>query len=142
MQMAAAIFYYSLSGKTKAYAERMAKETGAELFEIKEERKRNGFTAFFPGVFQAGGFKRSAIKPPAVDFGMYGEIVIMGPIWAGHPAPAVNSAIDLLPEGKSVSLICTSGRGGYDLSRTAAFITERGCAVKEARCLGATELGV
>ena len=138
--MATAIFYYSLGGKTKAYAEKLAAEAGAEVFEIREVKKRNGFTAFFPGVFQAGGFKRSAIVPPSADLAAYDEIVIMGPIWAGHPAPAVNSMIDLLPEGKAVSLVCTSGRGGYDLSKTAAFITARGCTVKETRCPGVTDL--
>jgi len=138
--MATAILYYSLSGKTKAFAEKTGADTGAELFEIRETKKRNGFTAFFPGVFQAGGLKRAEIVPLEADLAAYDEIVIMGPIWAGHPAPAINSAIDLLPEGKAVSLICTSGRGGYDLSKTAEFITARGCAVKETRCLKAEEL--
>jgi len=134
--MATAILYYSLSGKTKAEAEKTAAETGADLFEICEVKKRNGFTAFFPGVFQAGGLKRTAIKPLGTDLAAYDEIVIMGPIWAGNPAPAVNSVIDLLPEGKAVSLVCTSGRSGYDLSKTAAFITARNCTVKETRCIG------
>jgi hypothetical protein len=131
--MATAILFYSLTGKTKTLAERAAAETGAGLFEIREVKKRNGFTAFFPGVFQAGGLKRTAIEPLGADLASYDEIVIMGPIWAGNPAPAVNSAIGLLPEGKTVSLICTSGRGGYDLPKTAALIAERGCTVKEAR---------
>ena len=138
--MATAIIYYSLSGKTRGFAEKTAAETGAELFEIREKKKRNGFTAFFPGVFQAGGLKCSEIIPPDTDLTAYDEIVIMGPIWAGHPAPAVNSAIGLLPEGKAVSLVCTSGRGGFDLSKTAALITAKGCAVKETRCLKAEEV--
>ena len=138
--MKTAILYYSLSGKTKAFAQKTAEAIGAELFEIHEVKKRNGFTAFFPGVFQAGGLKRTAIEPLSADLDAYDEIMVMGPIWAGHPAPAVNSAIDLLPAGKAVSLVCISGRGGYDLSKTAAFITERGCTIKETRCLGATEL--
>jgi len=138
--MSTAILYYSLSGKTRGFAEKTAAETGAELFEIRESKKRNGFTAFFPGVFQAGGLKRTEIIPPAADLAEFDELIIMGPIWAGHPAPAVNSAIDLLPEGKTVSLVCTSGRGGYDLSKTTAFITARNCTVGETRCLKAEEL--
>jgi len=133
--MSTAIIYYSLSGKTKAFAEKTGADTGAELLEIRETKKRNGFTAFIPGIFQAARLKRTEIVPFEADLAAYDEIVVMGPIWAGHPAPAVNSAIDMLPEGKSVSLVCTSGRGGYDLSKTAAFITARGCTVKETRCL-------
>ena len=137
--MARIFLYYSLSGKTKSCAEKMASETGSELVEIKEVNPHNGFTAFLPGVFQAGGLKRTPIQPFGVDLAAFDEIVIMGPIWAGHPAPAVNSAIDLLPEGKSVSLIMTSGRGGYDLSKTAAFITARNCTVNETVCLGSED---
>ena len=138
--MSKAIFYYSLSGSTKSYAEKTAAEAGADLFEICELKKRNGFTAFFPGVFQAMGGKRSEIVQPEADLAGYNEIVIMGPIWAGNPAPAVNSIINLLPAGKSVSLICLSGGGGYDLSKTAARITAKGCEVKETRCLGKRDL--
>ena len=134
------ILFYSLSGKTKALAEKIAAEEGAEVLEIREVKKRNGFTAFIPGACLAMGYKRSAILPVEKDLTPFDEIVIMGPIWAGRPAPAVNSAIDLLPEGKTVSLICTSGSGGIDLSKTAALITDRGCSVKETRCLGVTEL--
>ena len=138
--MSKAILFYSLSGKTKAVAEKLAAETGAELFEIREVKKRNGFTAFFPGVFQAGGMKHTPIIPPEADLAGYDDIVLMAPIWAGHPAPALNSVTDLLPEGKAVSLVCTSGRGGYDLEKTAALVTAKGCTLKEARCLSAEDL--
>ena len=135
-----AILYYSYSGKTKALAEKMAAESGAQLFEIRETKKRNGFTAYLPGVFQAMHYRRTAIEPVAADLSEFDEIVVMGPIWAGHPAPAVNSIIDLLPAGKTVSLICTSGRGGYTMEKNAGFITARGCTLKEVRCFGANDL--
>ena len=138
--MATVILYYSHSGNTKALAEKLAAEKGADLFEVREVKKRNGFTAFIPGACLALGYKRSAILPVEADLASFDEIVIMGPIWAGHPAPAVNSAIDLLPEGKTVSLICTSGRVGIDLSKTAALITGKGCTLGEMRCYGVTEL--
>ena len=138
--MTTAILFYSLSGKTKTLAEKIAAEKGADLFEVRELKKRNGFTAFIPGACLAMGCKRSAILPIETNLSSYDEIVIMGPIWAGKPAPAVNSAIDLLPEGKAVTLIYTSGRGGYNLPKTAALVIEKGCTVKETRCYGATEL--
>ena len=137
--MATAILFYSLSGNTKAFAEKQAAETGADLFEILEVKKRNGLTAFIPGCCLSMAMKSSAIIPPEADFSAYDEIVIMGPIWAGKPAPAVNGIIDLLPAGKSVSLICQSGRGGFDLSKTAALIEAKGCTVKETFCHGAAK---
>jgi len=134
--MSTAILYYSLSGTTKAAAEKQAAETGADLFEIKEVKKRNGFTAFIPGCCLAMSGKGSAIVPPEADLAAYDEIVIMGPIWAGRPAPAVNSVIGLLPEGKTVSLICTAGGDKGDLSKAAALVTARGCTIKETTCHG------
>ena len=138
--MSTVILYYSLSGITKAYAEKTAAEAGSDLYEINEVKKRNSFTAFFPGIFHAMQCKCSAIITPRTDLAVYDEIMIMGPIWAGHPAPAVNSIINLLPAGKAVSLVCLSSGGGYDLSKTATLITEKGCIVKETRCLGKKDL--
>ena len=136
--MASAILYYSLTGTTKAMAEKQAAETGADVFEIREVKNRNGFTAFIPGCPQARGAKSSAIVPPEVDLAAYDEIVIMGPIWAGRPAPAVNAMAGLLPAGKTVSIICTAGGGTGDLSKTADLVTARGCTVKETVCHGKT----
>jgi len=138
--MATVILYYSHSGHTKSLAKKLKKEKKADIFEIREVKKRNGFTAFMPGAFQSIRMKRSEIEPLEADLSTYDEVVIMGPIWAGRPAPAVNSAIDLLPEGKTVSLICTAGGGGHDLSGTAALITAKGCTVAETRSYGVTEL--
>jgi len=132
--MATIILYYSLSGKTKPLAEKQAVETGSDVFEVREIKKRNGFTAFIPGCFQSMGMKSSAIEPLSADLAAYDEIVIMGPIWAGKPAPAINSIIGLLPAGKTVSLHCTAGSGEANLSKTAALITDKGCTVKETLC--------
>ena len=133
--MSKAVLYYSLSGKTQKMAEKIANEAAAELIEIREKTKRNGFTAFVPGCFQAMAQACPAIIPPAKDLSAFDELVLLAPIWAGHPAPALNSIIALLPEGKTVSLICTSGQGGYNLDKTANLITAKGCTIKETQCL-------
>ena len=132
--MTTIILYYSLSGKTKTLAEKQAAETGADVIEVREVKPHKGFSAFIPGCCQAMALKSSAIVPLETDLSAYDEIVIMGPIWAGKPAPAVNSIIGLLPAGKTVSLHCTAGSGEANLSKTAALITEKGCTVKETLC--------
>ena len=134
--MKTAILFYSLSGKTKTAAETLAKETGADLIEITEKRKRNLFTAFFSGCPQAIGLKASKINPPAEDLNTYDQLTLMAPIWAGHPAPALNAIIALLPEGKTISLICTAGSPtDYPLAKTADLITAKNCTITETRCL-------
>ncbi|MDR3363867.1 MAG: hypothetical protein LBS91_02790 [Clostridiales Family XIII bacterium] len=135
--MANAILYYSFSGNVKRYAERLAAETGADLIEVQEAKRRPRIAAFLPGCLQSIGLKRSAIAPVPADLAAYDEIVIAGPIWAGRPAPAVNSIIDLLPAGKAVSLACLSGGGSGKLEKTAALAEARGCTVKSAQCLKA-----
>jgi flavodoxin len=131
--MATAILYYSMGGSTKHYGEKLAAETGADLFEVKERHARNIITAFIPGCIQSGGGKASAIIAPDIDFDKYDDIVVAGPIWAGNPAPAVNAIIGLLPQGKSVTLVAVSGGGAGKLDRASEAIKARGCTLAEAR---------
>jgi flavodoxin len=133
--MSTAILYYSFKNATKRYCERLAAETGADVFEVKERRDRNAATAFALGCMQAAAGKASEIIAPDVDLGGYDKIVVAGPIWAGHPAPAVNAVIDLLPEGKTVTLVVVSAGGKYDPKRAAEAIRARGCTLKEVRSI-------
>ena len=133
--MATAIYYYSLTGNVKAFAEKRAAETGADLFEIRMAVKYNKLTAFLVGCPYAINQRSSAIIPPEDNFEPYDDIVIMVPIWAGNPAPPVNGIIGCLPPDKTVSLICLSGSGKQSLVKTAALIIRRGCTIKEATCL-------
>jgi flavodoxin len=137
--MSTAILYYSLGGTTKKYSGKLAAETGADAFEVKERTRRNMLTAFIPGCMQAAGGKASKIVDPGVDLGKYDEIIIAGPIWAGNPAPAVNAIIALLPPGKTVTLVTICGSGSYDPKRAAETVEARGCTLKETRSLTAKE---
>jgi flavodoxin len=125
------ILFYSLAGATRRYAEARAAEDGAELVEIKEKTKRNGFTAWIPGVFQAMGQSKTAIEPLGADLAAYDKIVLAGPIWASNVAPAVNSAAALLPKTAKVELVLVSGSGtGYG-EKLAAAIRANGNEVTE-----------
>lgn len=129
--MSKVILFYSYSGKTKKLAAELAEKEGAELIEIKESKKRSPIGTVIPGVFQAMGMKASKIVQPDIDLNMYDEIVIAGPIWAGHAAPAVNAIIDMLPQGKQVTLILLSGGSGYDPASYVDAIKNKDCVVKE-----------
>lgn len=127
--MKTVILYYSLGGATKAEAERLAAEQGAELCPIREKKKRNVFTAFFSGCPEAMKRKASKIQPLGCNLEEYDRIVIGCPIWAGFPAPAFNAAVNLLPPDKEVELFFCSGGGEEPKSEagTKELIAEKGC---------------
>ena len=125
--MSEAILFYSYSGTTRRWAEKHASETGADLFEVKPMKPYRFFSAILPGCPQAARGKEVPVIVPDADLAAYDALTVAGPIWAGHPAPPLNSIIALLPEGKNVTLVILSGRGDYDPVRAKKQIAERGC---------------
>jgi hypothetical protein len=132
--MKTAVVYYSWSGHTRLHAQARAKSEGAELYEIKDEKKPNALKAFTVGAFAAMGMKRTRTQPFTAPLGEFKHIIIMAPVWAGHPAPAINTVFNALPTGKEVTVCMVSGSGRSSSSSRAkieALITERGCTLTE-----------
>ncbi len=125
------IVYYSYSGKTRFAAQSAEKKEGADICEAKEVRRLSRIGTFFIGCPQAMMHKARPIRPLDKDMGGYDKIIIMGPVWAGVPAPAVNSIIDALPAGKKVEFRILSG-GGESKDHQAAIkrAEARGCSVE------------
>jgi len=125
------ILYYSWSGKTKALAVQKAGELNADIEEITEIKKSSMLGAFFSGAPKAMGRKKAKIKPIAADLNGYEKIIIMAPVWAGHPAPAFNNIIEHIPSGKKVEVIMVSAGGGTKKSKkgTIELFTAGGCEV-------------
>ncbi|MDR0817059.1 MAG: hypothetical protein LBN35_00305 [Clostridiales Family XIII bacterium] len=105
------VLYWTLGGSTKKAAEKYAQEHGADAFGIKEKKKRSIFGAWIPGVFQAARKVATPIENPGINLDFYDSFVLAAPIWAGNPAPAINSAAELLPPNKDVKIILVSGSG-------------------------------
>jgi flavodoxin len=128
-KMKTIVLYYTMGGTTKAEAERVAAEEGAELCPILETKKRSGISAFSSGCPSAMKRKASAIQPLGYDLNEFDRIVIGSPIWAGFPAPAFNAAVSLLPSGKEVELFFCSGGGAEPKSEqgTKDLIAAKGC---------------
>lgn len=105
------IIYYTFGGSTKKEAKRLSESLGAPMFRVEEARNRSLLTSFIPGVLQARKRKTVSIKPLNVNLNEYDRIIIGCPVWAGYPAPAFNSIIELLPTGKEVELFICSASG-------------------------------
>ena len=115
--MKAAIVFYTFGGTTRRYAADLSAQTGADVFEIKEAKKRNFFTAFLPGCIQAMRQTPVPLEQEAPDLSAYDRVTIACPVWAGFPAPAFNAVLKRIPEGKEVAVHLLSGGGDTSKSR-------------------------
>lgn len=109
--MKTAVVYYSFKGSTKRFAENLAKERDADLFEVKEAKKRSMLGSFFSGAPAAMKQKAAALQGDPIDLNSYDTIAMAAPVWAGFPAPAFNAIIPMLPSGKTVEVFLISGGG-------------------------------
>jgi len=109
--MKPAILYYSFGGATRKEAQKRAAESGADVYEILEAKKRGIISAFLSGCPQALGRKASAIRPLEIDWSAYSDVTLMAPVWAGHPAPAFNATLELIPKDKMLHIVLCSGGG-------------------------------
>lgn len=123
------IVYYSFSGHTRRWAEQQAKATGADIAAVEPTAKRGRILAYMKGVLEAIGGKAVSIKPLSEDLSAYGAVTLAGPIWAGRPAPAMNSAADLLPAGCQVRIVLLSSSGSGNATALSERIGQRGCTV-------------
>jgi hypothetical protein len=105
------ILYYSYSGHGKALAERLALEEQADLVAIKDRQRPGTLKAYSVGCLAALRGQGWAIQPLDVNWAAYDRVVVFAAVWAGNPAPAVNTALALLPPGKVVDLRMVSASG-------------------------------
>lgn len=129
--MKTVIMYYTFGGSTKKEAERLATDLDAPSYRVKEAKNRSFLASFIPGGLQAKQRKAVAIQPLEIDLKEYDRIIIGCPVWNGYPAPAFNSIVDRLPEGKEVEIFLCSGGGGTAVSKqgTIEMIENKGCTV-------------
>lgn len=125
------VLYYSYTGKCRKFAEGLAKEREAELCEVKEVKRRGTLNAYAVGSVQAVGGKKPKIEPIKADLAACDKITLVAPIWAGSPAPAINSVADLLPGGKGVEIYLLSMNGGGSCEKLRQIIESRGCKVEK-----------
>lgn len=129
------ILYYSYTGNTKAYAQELAATLGADLCQVQEVKRKGTLAAYTAGCIQAMGCKQVPIKPLEAELAGYDRIILAAPVWASRQAPAINSAIGLLPAGKEVALHLVSASGGGKSDKMQALVEQRGCTVTEVKLI-------
>ncbi|MFZ1990754.1 MAG: hypothetical protein WAW96_13415 [Alphaproteobacteria bacterium] len=80
------VVFYSLSGKTKALAERAAQLLGAELAEIRSSKYGRGFFGFFRAAIDGAKGRLPPIEFSGPSPDLYDFVLLLAPVWAGHAA--------------------------------------------------------
>ena len=104
------IIYYSLSGRTRAVAERLQSKTSAELYEIQTVKT---YPSSYPGVYEEP--KRELeendlpdLKSTPPDMSSYDLILVGAPVWwYTVPTPLMKFLQDADFAGKRVASFCT-----------------------------------
>ena len=112
--MKTAVVYYSLDGNCAFVAEQIKTELNAELIQLytQDDKKRRGFIKILWG----GGMVFKRIKPPlkpyTFDPAAYDLIIIGAPVWAGSPAPPIETFLSgTAINGKKIALFVCHGGG-------------------------------
>lgn len=130
------VLYYSQTGTTKAVAEKIQKETGADIVAIEAVLAYDG--SFNETVARASRETQSGtlpeIKPISSDFSKYKVIFLGYPVWSGTCALPVSTFLkqnaDAL-KGVKIVTFCTFGSGGLNTSTDDVKKALPGCEVVE-----------
>ncbi|MBL4937046.1 hypothetical protein JK636_14925 [Clostridium sp. YIM B02515] len=100
------VVYFSRTGTSKKVAAKIAAKLSCETIEIKDNINWKGLIGFIKGGYYASKNKKVEISLSG-SVGNADEIVLVTPLWAGGPAPAVTSFLKKFPSDK-VHLVVTS----------------------------------
>jgi len=109
------VIYYSLEGNTKLIAETIAKETNADILEIKSKKEypKGRFKKYLWGGKSVMFNEKPEIMEIDLDIDSYDRIFIGTPIWAGTYAPPFNTFVENYKiENKKIALFACHGGGG------------------------------
>jgi flavodoxin len=126
--MKTAVVYYSLDGNCAFVAKKIKALLNADLIQLytQDEKKRGKMGKFLWG----GGMVFRGIKPPlkpyTFDSSAYDLIVIGVPVWAGNPAPPIQTFLSGAGiAGKKIALfVCHGGGKGKSLEKLKAMIAD------------------
>ncbi len=117
------VAYFSASGITKKAAEKLAKEQGADLFEIRPVQPYTDADLNWnnsqsrSSVEMKDSSSRVEIAARVPDMAGYDEIFLGFPIWWGVAPHIINSFLeDYDLTGKTITPFATSGGSGYGRS--------------------------
>ncbi|GMO50867.1 MAG: flavodoxin [Termitinemataceae bacterium] len=119
------IIYYSYDGNTELVVNELKPLLNADVLRLEtiDEKKRTGLSKYAWGGSQIFMKARPKLKTFSTNFADYDLIVLGTPVWAGTPAPAMNSFLhDAKLEGKKLALfVCHLGGKGHAIEKMSAL---------------------
>jgi flavodoxin len=111
----ALIVFYSRTGTTRKVAEQIAKEIGADMEEIIDNKSRSGPLGYVKAGRDAMKKNLTDIQTIKKDIAKYDLVIIGTPIWAWAMTPAIRTFIKANKSKlKNVAFFCTMGGSGDD----------------------------
>ena len=136
------VIFYSYSGHTKAIATDIAAKESADILEVKEAKRRGKFRAYTAGIFASIKGTTWPIQPLDTDLAQYDRLILLSPVWASNPPPPFNALLQILPEGKTISVKMISGSGKSECKeRLEAAIQSRGSVLESLEDIKAKDYG-
>jgi flavodoxin len=122
--MKSLVVYYTRTGNAKFVSEVVAKQLGADIEEVVDQKKRSGPIGWINAGKDAKQENEAQINPTKYNPADYELIVIGTPVWAWRPTPAIRSYIKKNDfSGKKVALILTCDGGPKEaLDRTKSLL--------------------
>jgi len=124
--MKTAVVYYSLDGNCALVAEQIKDGLKADLVRLymQDDKKRRGFMKILWGGGMVFSHKKPPLKPYTFDPAAYDLIVIGVPVWAGSPAPPIETFLSETGiSGKKIALfVCHGGGKGNALTLFKALL--------------------
>lgn len=112
--MKTAIVYYSMHGNVRYVAEKVAKELGADLIELKPVKAYpdKGAMQFIWGGSAVTFKKKPDLEPYSFNASDYDLVIIGTPVWASNFTPPLRTFFeDNDLTGKKIAVITTSAGG-------------------------------
>jgi flavodoxin len=119
--MKTAVVYYSLDGNCAFVAEQIKDGLNADLVRLymQDDKKRRGFMKILWGGGMVFSHKKPPLKPYTFDPAAYELIVIGVPVWAGSPAPPIQTFLSETGiSGKKIALFVCHGGGKGNALKT------------------------
>lgn len=133
------VIYYSYTGHTRKLAAEIAEKEAAPLLEIVDRKRPGTLAAYTVGCFAAMRQKATPIGEIETELDQYERFVILAPVWAGFPAPAINTLLKQLPSSRDVEVWLVSASGqSRARDKMQTLINSQGCRLMRFRDVRAT----
>lgn len=112
--MKSIVVYFSKTGNSKRIASEVAKKMSTQAFEIKDDQNWKGIIGFIRGGYYASKDKSVQIsysEAGKAAIAQADQIIVISPMWAGGPAPAIRTFLKTMKAEKIVLVISSAGPG-------------------------------